>query len=155
MKRANKASTKSQRKIVKNIIPAHHKVLVSVIIVVSSITIGFLGGLLLSNARYDFSPPEEIALEEGSISDHFVYVYGDGGSTALDLLKDKYDVDVSTANGKSVVTRIGNISVVVDSVELYSWNFSVNGEVITEDPSSFVPTNGAEVEWRLASNIGE
>lgn len=151
-KQINKSNRSNKAKV--SAAPRHHRTLTSAIIILSATVLGFAGGLLVGDFRYDLKPAEDLSMVQGAQSEYTVTVYGDGQTNALDLLRDKYDISTKTIDGTSIVERIGNIST-LEGDNYMSWNLVVNNESIQDDPSQYIPSVNATVEWILGYKNGD
>lgn len=70
---------------------------------------------------------------------------GQDGKTALDLLKDKYDVETTKFDFGEMVTGISGVK----SNSNQFWAFYVNGQLATQSASSFITKTSDTISWKL------
>src|SRR5579871_34856 len=75
-----------------------------------------------------------------------VTVYGRGGKTLLELLRERHHVETKTYPNGDLVTAIGNR---VNGLNNRYWMYYVNGQHGNQSADKFVPPDNQRVEWRF------
>jgi hypothetical protein len=70
---------------------------------------------------------------------------GQDGKTALELLRNKYDVETTKYDFGEMVTGINGVK----SSSSQFWAFSVNGQMATQGADSFITKSSDTISWKL------
>ena len=112
--------------------------LFNVIAIIVVIGLVGIGGHFLGRREQKKEPAPQIAAVQTVSYD------GEDGQNALDLLKDKADVQAEESSIGSFVTEINGVR----NSEDQFWMFYVNGELAPVAADQYETQNGDKIEWR-------
>lgn len=133
-KKATVVTSKTDRKLVDN----NSFGWINILAFIGVLVIAGLIGFVSNNYKTSKTTTPAVAAAQ-SISYN-----GEDGKNALDLLKDKADIQTQDSSMGTFVIGINNT---IDT-DTHYWMFYVNGELASSTPDQYVTKNSDRIEWR-------
>lgn len=126
------------------------KVLYGLIVIVVLAGIGFFGyqiyqGQSTDNSTNQETSPTSTSTAELEAAPQTVSYQGEEGKTALSLLQDKAEVEMTGEGEMAYVTKINGYT----AKDNEFWAFYVNGEQAQVGAGSYVTKTGDNIEWKI------